>query len=250
MTEATNNASGPVAWVPRAALDRLRNGRNNSPTVLTDGPAEFNDTPLYTAPPSAAVVPQCLQHFLDHKFTQLAVFDDGRTPLYLTEEQYNSIRSLLARLNPAPVEQSAMAVPENLREEAARCAFVMRNIGSMGEDEIEGDNVDLRFEDAEGRDSGCDISIVEYAERSADLLESLLAAPTPEPVSPWISVDDRLPDHGEPVQVWCEGSESAGVAWMRSGTWYMPEPQAIGYESITYWAPLLSAPEQPTKEVQ
>ena len=39
-----------ACWVPRACLDKLRNGRNNSPTVLTDGRAEFNDTPLYTAP--------------------------------------------------------------------------------------------------------------------------------------------------------------------------------------------------------
>lgn len=39
-----------ACWVPRACLDKLRNGRNNSPTVLTDGPAEFNDTPLYTIP--------------------------------------------------------------------------------------------------------------------------------------------------------------------------------------------------------
>jgi len=39
-----------VCWVPRACLDKLRNGRNNSPSVLTDGPAEFNDTPLYTTP--------------------------------------------------------------------------------------------------------------------------------------------------------------------------------------------------------
>lgn len=45
-----------ACWVPRACLDKLRNGRNNSPTVLTDGPAEFNDTPLYTAPqPSQGV---------------------------------------------------------------------------------------------------------------------------------------------------------------------------------------------------
>lgn len=61
-----SNSSRPLAeqgerqeaacWVPRACLDKLRNGRNNSPTVLTDGPAEFNDTPLYTAPqPSQGV---------------------------------------------------------------------------------------------------------------------------------------------------------------------------------------------------
>lgn len=37
----------PVCWASSTALVKLRNGRNNSPCVLTDGPAEFNDTPLY-----------------------------------------------------------------------------------------------------------------------------------------------------------------------------------------------------------
>lgn len=37
----------PVCWASSTALAKLRNGRNNSPCVLTDGPAEFNDTPLY-----------------------------------------------------------------------------------------------------------------------------------------------------------------------------------------------------------
>ncbi len=45
------------------------------------------------------------------------------------------------------------------------------NIGAMDAEDIDGDNVDLRFEDAEGRDTGCDVSIVEYAEKAADLFE-------------------------------------------------------------------------------
>jgi len=40
----------PVCWANSAALAKLRNGRNNSPCVLTDRPAEFNDTPLYANP--------------------------------------------------------------------------------------------------------------------------------------------------------------------------------------------------------
>lgn len=40
----------PVCWASSTALAKLQNGRNNSPCVLTDGPAEFNDTPLYAAP--------------------------------------------------------------------------------------------------------------------------------------------------------------------------------------------------------
>ncbi|HIE5586873.1 TPA: hypothetical protein ACXNQX_005479 [Pseudomonas aeruginosa] len=57
------------------------------------------------------------------------------------------------------------------RPEVAEVAFVLRNIGAMDAEDIDGDNVDLRFEDAEGRDTGCDASIVEYAEKAADLLE-------------------------------------------------------------------------------
>lgn len=57
------------------------------------------------------------------------------------------------------------------RPEAAEVAFVLRNIGAMDAEDIDGDNVDLRFEDAEGRDTGCDVSIVEYAEKAADLFE-------------------------------------------------------------------------------
>ncbi|HIE1384697.1 TPA: hypothetical protein ACXJSM_006588, partial [Pseudomonas aeruginosa] len=57
------------------------------------------------------------------------------------------------------------------RPEVAEVAFVLRNIGAMDAEDIDGDNVDLRFEDAEGRDTGCDVSIVEYAEKAADLFE-------------------------------------------------------------------------------
>ncbi|MDE9773717.1 DUF4406 domain-containing protein [Pseudomonas aeruginosa] len=57
------------------------------------------------------------------------------------------------------------------RPEVTEVAFVLRNIGAMDAEDIDGDNVDLRFEDAEGRDTGCDVSIVEYAEKAADLLE-------------------------------------------------------------------------------
>ncbi len=60
--------------------------------------------------------------------------------------------------------------------DAERCLFVMREIGSMDGDDITGDDVDLRFEDDEGRDTGCDVSIVEYAEKSADVIEKMIAA--------------------------------------------------------------------------
>ncbi|MBI7277570.1 hypothetical protein JEU36_29795 [Pseudomonas aeruginosa] len=69
---------------------------------------------------------------------------------------------------PSPL-QSEQAEAE--RPELAEVAFVLRNIGAMDAEDIDGDNVDLRFEDAEGRDTGCDVSIVEYAEKAADLFE-------------------------------------------------------------------------------
>lgn len=75
-----------------------------------------------------------------------------------------------------PVYYAALAQPspaqaEAERPEVAEVAFVLRNIGAMDAEDIDGDNVDLRFEDAEGRDTGCDVSIVEYAEKAADLFE-------------------------------------------------------------------------------
>lgn len=45
---------------------------------------------------------ECLKNFTDHRFAQLAVYDNGRTPLYLTEEQYNAIRDLVAKASSKP----------------------------------------------------------------------------------------------------------------------------------------------------
>ncbi|WP_250132153.1 hypothetical protein [Pseudomonas aeruginosa] len=71
----------------------------------------------------------------------------------------------------AALAQPSPAQAEAERPEVAEVAFVLRNIGAMDAEDIDGDNVDLRFEDAEGRDTGCDVSIVEYAEKAADLFE-------------------------------------------------------------------------------
>jgi hypothetical protein len=68
-----------------------------------------------------------------------------------------------------------VSVPRELLDEAERCAFVLENIGSMDAEDIDGDDIDLRFEDEDGRDTGCDVSIVEYAERAAKVLRALLA---------------------------------------------------------------------------
>jgi hypothetical protein len=75
----------------------------------------------------------------------------------------------------APDHREMVSVPRELQDEAMRCAFVLENIGSMDAEDIDGDDIDLRFEDEDGRDTGCDVSIVEYAERAAKVLRALLA---------------------------------------------------------------------------
>ncbi|MFI8479680.1 hypothetical protein ACIGCM_03825 [Pseudomonas sp. NPDC078700] len=67
-------------------------------------------------------------------------------------------------------------VPDELRKQAEQCIFVLREIGSLEPDDISGDDIDLRFEDANGCDTGCDVSIVDYAEKAADIIEAMLAA--------------------------------------------------------------------------
>ncbi|PTU76865.1 hypothetical protein DBO86_22990 [Pseudomonas indoloxydans] len=91
---------------------------------------------------------------------------------------------LLANLLAAPTVKESLSVAPSLPAagsaeliaEAERCLFVLREIGSMDADDITGDDVDLRFEDEEGRDTGCDVSIVDYAEKSADVIEKMIAA--------------------------------------------------------------------------
>ncbi|MBH4018265.1 hypothetical protein I5Q67_13985 [Pseudomonas aeruginosa] len=95
-------------------------------------------------------------------------------------ERLQAFREQLDPLNLAPHAEAFNEAPDEAlrpeqaeaeRPEAAEVAFVLRNIGAMDAEDIDGDNVDLRFEDAEGRDTGCDVSIVEYAEKAADLFE-------------------------------------------------------------------------------
>lgn len=58
LTRPAQTEQQPVCWASSSALAKLQNGRNNSPCVLTDGPAEFNDTPLYAAPQPEQSVPE------------------------------------------------------------------------------------------------------------------------------------------------------------------------------------------------
>ncbi|MFU7495807.1 hypothetical protein ACM736_28210 [Pseudomonas aeruginosa] len=96
--------------------------------------------------------------------------------IHENEEWAEQIGGIARELWNWPQARAALAQPspaqaEAERPEVAEVAFVLRNIGAMDAEDIDGDNVDLRFEDAEGRDTGCDVSIVEYAEKAADLLE-------------------------------------------------------------------------------
>lgn len=78
--------------------------------------------------------------------------------------------------HPAPVEQAGGDERAAFEQwEAEQISFVLRQIGSMDTGDIDGDDVDLRFEDADGRDTGCDVSIVEYADKAANLIEAMLA---------------------------------------------------------------------------
>ncbi|HBO0183903.1 TPA: hypothetical protein L4A36_002044 [Pseudomonas aeruginosa] len=106
------------------------------------------------------------RHWLD-LLTQLGLLNRvQRSPAFWEISQQGEDLLGMPQPSPAQAEQA-----EAERPEVAEVAFVLRNIGAMDAEDIDGDNVDLRFEDAEGRDTGCDVSIVEYAEKAADLFE-------------------------------------------------------------------------------
>ena len=92
-----------------------------------------------------------------------------------TTDACESLRARLAKYEDAEGRPVVQLSAEDYQQ-AANCLYVLREIGSMDADDISGDDVDLRFEDGEGRDTGCDVSIVEYAERSAVAIEALFAA--------------------------------------------------------------------------
>lgn len=75
-----------------------------------------------------------------------------------------------------------LAKQESVAHEANHCASVLEYIGQFDSEDIDSDSVDLRFE-IEGVDTGSDVSITEYATRSAKVIRWLLArAAPPAPV--------------------------------------------------------------------
>jgi hypothetical protein len=91
-----------------------------------------------------------------------------------TEAAGYPVRDLYAGPVMNAPSSDVVQVPRELQDEAEHCAFVLENIGSMDAEDIDGDAIDLRFEDADGRDTGCDVSIVAYAERAAKVIRALL----------------------------------------------------------------------------
>ncbi|ELY4471583.1 hypothetical protein QBS66_13545 [Cronobacter sakazakii] len=63
-----------------------------------------------------------------------------------------------------------------LKAAAERQKSILAYIASYEPGDIDSDTVDLRFEDENGCDTGCDVSIVEECRRSADLIDELIAA--------------------------------------------------------------------------
>ena len=85
----------------------------------------------------------------------------------------------------------------------------------------------------------------------------LAAAPAPDPASPWISVEDRLPDESAGTVAVFFDDGQPGVAWATywSGActdfaqWTYPLDELGEDREVTHWMPLPSAPEQPAKVV-
>ena len=59
---------------------------------------------------------------------------------------------------------------------AAECVCgILENIAGFEPEDIDGDDVELRFETEDGFDTGCNVSIVEQCQDAADVIRSLLA---------------------------------------------------------------------------
>lgn len=69
-----------------------------------------------------------------------------------------------------------MTSTAKLKAAAERQKSILAYIASYEPGDIDSDTVDLRFEDENGCDTGCDVSIVEECRRSADLVGELIAA--------------------------------------------------------------------------
>jgi hypothetical protein len=136
------------------------------------------------------------------------------------------------------------AMTWDMQREAQQCLWVMRELGSMDAEDVTGDNVDLRFEDEHGADTGCDVSIVEYAERTAKVLEAVLlsqSAPAGEREAFEAFARDacRIPAH-IPVNWEAKWTQQAWEGWQARAAWRRAQSAPVVPEG---WK---LVPEQPT----
>jgi hypothetical protein len=61
-----------------------------------------------------------------------------------------------------------------LRDNANSIIGILENIAGFEPSDIDGDNVELRFEDECGVDTGCDVSIVDQCQKTSDVMRALL----------------------------------------------------------------------------
>lgn len=61
-----------------------------------------------------------------------------------------------------------------LRDSAESSIGILENIAGFEPSDIDGDTVELRFETEDGFDTGCDVSIVDQCQKTADVIRALL----------------------------------------------------------------------------
>ncbi|MBS8876555.1 ead/Ea22-like family protein [Escherichia coli] len=61
-----------------------------------------------------------------------------------------------------------------LRHSAESIIGILENIAGFEPSDIDGDSVELRFETEDGFDTGCDVSIVDQCQKTADVFRALL----------------------------------------------------------------------------
>lgn len=93
----------------------------------------------------------------------------------------------------AEAAEAKLAQREKLDEEAMHCATILEFIGSFESDDIDGDLVDLRFE-IDGEDTGSDVSITEYALRSAKAIRAIISGASISRPAPAADLAELVPD--------------------------------------------------------
>jgi hypothetical protein len=69
-----------------------------------------------------------------------------------------------------------MTNTNELTAKAESTIGILENIAGYEPDDIDGDTVELRFEDERGCDTGCDVSLVEQCQNAADVIRALTEA--------------------------------------------------------------------------